>query len=306
MARDHTGMKLSSINATAAIPPAEFSPQIRAVLSMATVCLLAGEIACGAQTNPPVTTETLSTAAKLSAASLPTATKEKPWVNSLGMRFVPVAGTKVLVSIWETRVQDYAAYAAAQSGVDGSWRDLGFKQEQTHPVANVSWDDAQGFCRWLTEKERAAGVISRDQSYRLPTDTEWSWAVGIGDREEKGTPKEKDERVQNVYPWGIEWPPPNGAGNYEPGLKTDKYETTAPVGSFAANSQGLYDMGGNVWEWCEDFYDGKGGARVLRGASWCIDGSGTLKSSRRGIAPSNYRMYHMGFRVVLASGPASQ
>ena len=117
-------------------------------------------------------------------------------VNTLGMKFVPVKGTDVQFCIWETRVKDYAAYAAANAGVDGSWKNFGrgFKQADTHPVVNVSWEDANAFCEWLTKKELAEGKIKEGQKYRLPTDAEWSVAVGLG--QEKGnTPKEKSRGI---------------------------------------------------------------------------------------------------------------
>ncbi len=72
-----------------------------------------------------------------------------PFTNTLGMRFVPVPGTKVRFSIWETRVKDYASYAAANPGVDEGWKNFvygGFIQPATHPVVNVNWNDAQAFC----------------------------------------------------------------------------------------------------------------------------------------------------------------
>lgn len=276
-ARDHPDMKLLPIT------------------SIAAVCLLAGGVVCRAQTVLPA-----------AAPSLTNATKAKPWTNSLGMRFVPVPGTKALFSIWETRVKDYAAYAAARSGVDESWRHPGFSQQETHPAVNITWEDAQGFCRWLTEKERAAGRIPANQSYRLPTDAEWSWAVGIGDREPDGSPQGKDEQVPAVYPWGTQAQPPKGAGNYDPSLDVDSYEYTAPVGSFAANPCGLYDLGGNAWEWCEDTYSSKNKSRVLRGASWQIEVYGALKSSRRGIAVPSYRFYTIGFRVVVGAESSSR
>jgi formylglycine-generating enzyme required for sulfatase activity len=115
------------------------------------------------------------------------------------MKFVPVPGTEVSFCIWETRVKDYAAYAAANSGVDVGWKSLGFTQSDTHPVVRVSWKDAQAFYAWLTKKELAAGRIKAGQKYRLPTDAEWSVAVGLG--QEKGdTPEEKQMGIKDEYP----------------------------------------------------------------------------------------------------------
>ena len=226
------------------------------------------------------------------------ATKEQPWKNSLGMKLVPVPGTKVLFGIWDVRVQDYRAYAKSNSGVDGGWEKPGFAQDDSHPVVNVSWRDAQAFCAWLTRKERAEGKLTPSHSYRLPKDWEWSVAVGLTEAKE-GAPKQKDERTAGVYPWGTAWPPPKGAGNYDQSLGVDNYGYTSPVGSFAANQYGLYDMGGNVWQWCEDSYMGQGGSRVLRGGSWGNHGPRELLSScRYADAPGLRNILH-GFRVVL-------
>ncbi len=238
------------------------------------------------------------------SAELATLEKKHPdaFVNSLGMVFKPVLGTEVQFCIWETRVNDYAVYAVANAGVDGGWKKSGFKQTDTHPVVEVSWEDAGAFCEWLTKKEMAAGKIKAGQKYRLPTDAEWSVAVGLG--QEKGdTPMEKSKGIEGVYPWGKEWPPPKGAGNYSKGLKVDNFEYTAPVGSFAANKFGLHDMGGNVWEWCEDRYDPTEKVyRVLRGASWLIDVlPASLLSSRRFNSSDDRRGDGIGFRCVLAS-----
>lgn len=223
--------------------------------------------------------------------------------NSLGMRFVSVSGTPVLFSIWETRVQDYTIYAHAEKGVDVSWKSPGFAQTSTHPVVNVNWDDARRFCAWLTEKERRDGKMPPGSQYRLPTDSEWSWAVGIGHREGAGTPRDKAKKLKDVYPWGTQWPPPKGVGNYDPALGTDSFDHTSPVGSFAANANGLFDLGGNVWEWCEDFLAGTSGPRVLRGASWNFSGPGHLLSSyRNGVMPGA-RSGGIGFRCVLAGLP---
>ena len=225
----------------------------------------------------------------------------KVFTNTLGMKFVPVSGTEVSFCSWETRVKDYAAYGAANAGVDGSWKKPGFQQADTHPVVKVNWENANAFCAWLTKKELAEGKIKAGQKYRLPTDAEWSVAVGLG--QEKGnTPKAKSRGIKDVYPWGKKWPPPKEAGNYSKILNVDNFEYTSPVGSFAVNKLGLHDMGGNVYEWCEDKYRPTSVYRVLRGASW-LDGSpGDLLSSSRYISTPDYRNFNFGFRCVLVGG----
>jgi formylglycine-generating enzyme required for sulfatase activity len=281
---------------------------VKQILLMIAMVALVG---CGKKTTPA---EPVTNAEPKVAANKPEPPKTEPkpeakiptnaFVNTLGMPFVPVPGTEVQFCIWETRVQDYAAYAAANAGVDGSWKNfgLGFKQADTHPVVNVNWEDANAFCAWLTKKELAEGKIKEGQKYRLPTDAEWSVAVGLG-KEKGNTPKEKNRGIKDVYPWGKEWPPPKGAGNYDGRLNVDKFEYTSPVGSFAANKLGLHDMGDNVLEWCEDWYDPAIKAyRVLRGASWLYGGPVDLLSSCRGNGSPGYRDDLIGFRCVLVGG----
>lgn len=276
----------------------------------------------------------------------PDPTPDRSWTNSLGMKFIAVSGVNVLFGVWDTRVEDFREYARETAYVqtggmwvmkvekakDGSynskwevdtgagWENPGFQQEPTHPVVGVSSIEADAFCDWLTRKEQAAGLIAANQSYRLPTDAEWSLAVGTG-----------------RYPWGDDWPPPAGAGNYGddayaaslpstgwpqvPG--NDGYARTSPVGSFSANGNGLYDMGGNVWQWCRDRYrarlndralldrhpelkseGGRNPYHVLRGGSWADTVPDYLLSSIRSSATPDYRCDWIGFRCVLATGPS--
>jgi formylglycine-generating enzyme required for sulfatase activity len=234
-----------------------------------------------------------------------TAMKEFPFVNSLGMKFVPVEiiggatnGKRVLFSVWDTRVQDYAEYAKAKE-ITPTKAD--FEQGPTHPVSCVSWDDAKSFCEWLTAKERANGRIGARDEYRLPLDHEWSCAIGIGRVENaEETPEAKNGKISNVYPWGTQWPPAKGAGNYAASLHVDEFEFTSPVGSFKANEYGLYDMGGNVGQWCEDFYDAKQERRVMRGASWNPADELYLRSAFRLDGVPSYQYIDSGFRCVLA------
>ena len=237
-------------------------------------------------------------------------------VNSLGMKFVAVKGTDVLFCIHEVRYKDYSAYAAEVQAGGGPWKDQsadGFTptdRAEDHPVIRVNWEEAQKFCTWLSKKE--------GKLYRLPTDQEWSIGLGIG-RDEKWKSDTTPATVfkdQAEFPWGKEWPPPKGAGNYSdmsrhakapgdnrPWLEgyDDTFPTTAPVMSFEPNKVGLYDMGGNVWEWCEDWYSGEQKERVLRGGSWVSGERGSLLSSGRDRGTPDTQDRNYGFRVVLVS-----
>ena len=271
---------------------------------------------------PPATGERISKedageTLGMGAARPSGATKEHPFVNSLGIKFVPVPGTDVLFSVWETRVKDYQAFCDATGR---SWEKPSFQQTADHPAVNVSWEDAMAFCEWLSKKE--------GKTYRLPTDLEWSCAVGIGDREDAAaTPKSKDMEIDKVFPWGEQWPPPNEAGNYcgqecktpaaLAALKAAGYDPskwpviegfddgnvfTAAVGSFRPNGLGIYDLGGNVWEWCQDEYEPGSASRVLRGGSWDLSGRDYLLSSNRGDFDPDGRRVDVGFRAVVEAG----
>jgi len=221
----------------------------------------------------------------------------QPFVNSLGMKFVPVSDIRM--SMWETRVQDYEAFCYA---TNRHFDPPDFAQSPAHPVVKVNWFDAMAFCKWLTEKERDENLIEDRQSYRLPTDKEWSLAVGL-QNESGTTPQARDGKIKNEFPWGKQWPPPAIAGNY--GIP-QKRGTTMPVGSFKANSSGLFDLGGNVWEWCADTYKGgsSGTGRdwgVLRGGSWATTNRLEMQSSYRNVVDRNERDVIYGFRCVLAS-----
>jgi serine/threonine protein kinase len=223
------------------------------------------------------------------------------WTNSLGMIFVPVPECEAMFCIWKTRVQDYQVMVETTRH---KWKKPSFEQGPTHPAVNVKWADAANFCDWLTALERGLGIINSNQFYRLPSDEEWSLAVGLG-HEEGDTPQEKDGRIEGVYPWGKEWPPPRGAGNFDPKLKVDDYEHTSPVGSFKPNAYGLYDLGGNAREWCGDLYAPDSRRRVVRGSSWFDTPAATLQSSRRALTPverHDNRYDYFGFRCVLVTG----
>jgi hypothetical protein len=258
---------------------------------------------------------------------LPAGMKPKAgaFTNSLGMKFVPVPGTDVFFCIHETRSKDYAAFMADRNRgytMSGdyaeNWRSLEFKvpvgrgageraEQSNHPATCVSWLDSVAFCDWLSKKE--------GKTYRLPTDREWSVAVGIP-QEGTGTPEELNQGIADVYPWGSSLAAASIHGNYADAAEEETYikgyrdgfATTAPVMSFPANALGLYDMGGNQWEWCTGCSDGTDPAgkdrsltksRVMRGGSWSYLGFPNHLSSSRIYSPPTFRMVNAGFRVVV-------
>ncbi|MGB3120616.1 MAG: serine hydrolase [Verrucomicrobiales bacterium] len=243
------------------------------------------------------------------------AAKHTTFTNSLGMKFVPVPGTEISMCLHETRRADYAAYATTNPSADASWNHVVFEGTlvgagDDEPVVNVSWDDAKAFCEWLGRKE--------GRTYRLPTDREWSVAVGIGEDESASvaTPESLSAQLQDVYPWGRQWPPIKGAGNYaeedcrklSKSEKTmegyaDGFALTSPVMSFPPNELGIYDLGGNVWEWCEDWFNSEKKLHVLRGASWGSSARAPLLSSYRGKQTADRRWRCDGFRCVLVPAP---
>jgi formylglycine-generating enzyme required for sulfatase activity/serine/threonine protein kinase len=269
--------------------------------------------------------QTLFLAQDLQIAKAPVS--GRAWTNTIAMRFVPVGD--LLFAIWDTRVRDFEEFVRASSyqvtgpmesildGMQGqhgkTWDYPGFSQTPDHPVVGVSWKDAMEFCSWLTQKERGIGLLQEGQYYRLPTDQEWSQAAGI-EREEGTTPEERSGHPLDLYPWGNSFPPPAGAGNYAGSEMRgadwpanwrfiqnydDGFTRTSPVGSFKPNAFGIYDLGGNVWQWCMDKFSANGDSRVLRGASWANADPALLKTNRRIDAVVDNRTDCYGFRCVL-------
>jgi formylglycine-generating enzyme required for sulfatase activity len=167
-------------------------------------------------------------------------------------------------------------------------------ERDKQPVAGVSWQEAAAYCNWLSKQEglpaaydskagRLVPVLPMNTGYRLPTEAEWEWVA-----------RANRDGTLRKYPWGDALPVPAGAGNFadrssRPLLQQilDDYDdgnpVAAPVGSFAPNALGFYDLGGNVAEWAGDLYTvqpsgaalavdplatGDGKLYVIRGSSW--------------------------------------
>ncbi|MBM4165011.1 MAG: hypothetical protein FJ222_11320 [Lentisphaerae bacterium] len=166
------------------------------------------------------------------------------------------------------------------------------------PVEQVDWTRCAEFCRTLTERERAAGRLPAGYVYRLPTEAEWEYAARGGSKSRGFT------YSGGNYLGTVGWFTDNSGG------------TTHLVGKKAANELGLYDMSGNVWEWCQDWYqdsyNGLGSAdpsgpatgsfRVYRGGSWFFVASNCRSAFRYWFRPSD-TFLDLGFRVVLAPVP---
>jgi serine/threonine protein kinase len=227
-----------------------------------------------------------------------------PLTNSLGMSFVPVPGTDLLLCVHETRRQDYAAYAAAVPGVDESWkRPLVMKKalpaEDDHPVCLVSWEDTFAFCRWLSQKE--------GRHYRLPTEHEWNLAVAWDLPNPESISEEGLSKwIAGQNPWGKA--AEDQSGNFA--SSGDPYPGTAPVMSFPPNQHGFHDLGGNVWEWCDNPAAGPD-RKVMRGCGF-LNFGGYRRSGVQEFAPSSFRVPQdndtnrriVGFRVLIDPKPA--
>jgi len=190
---------------------------------------------------------------------------------------------------------------------NATWKNPGFEQTDSHPVVIVSWNDATAFCRWLSEKE--------GQTYRLPTEAEWEYACRAGTT----TSYSSGDDLADLFAVG------NGLGeefrehfHLKPKDVNDKrprdgYVFTAPIGSFRPNAFGLFDMHGNAWEWCQDWFNAtyyagspasdptgplQGSKRVTRGGGF--DCGLSARTATRDSNEPTRRAANLGFRVVRA------
>jgi formylglycine-generating enzyme len=169
------------------------------------------------------------------------------------------------------------------------------------PVESITWIQATNYCARLTERERLAGRLPEGWEYRLPTEAQWEYACRAGTTTATAYGSSLSSMQANF----------DGSYPYNGGSVGPYLGKTAPVGSYAPNAWGLFDMHGNVWEFCSDWYGPypttqvqdpqgpvKGGSRVIRGGSWGNLGDG-CRSSARNWALQGYGYYFLGIRVVL-------
>jgi formylglycine-generating enzyme required for sulfatase activity len=166
-----------------------------------------------------------------------------------------------------------------------NWKNPGFSQTEQNPVACVSWNDAKEYTKWLSQKT--------GDRYRLPSESEWEYVARAGTKSKYSFGD--DSRELKKYAW----------------YYSNSGDKTHKVGLLEANPWGVYDMHGNVWEWCEDSYSSyenhsknetptiskSNNKKVLRGGSWYND-SGYLRSANRSRSDSDSSNCSYGFRVI--------
>jgi formylglycine-generating enzyme len=190
------------------------------------------------------------------------------------------------------------------------WGGNAISPDLNRPVETVSWDDAMSYCEKVTASEQAAGRLPAGWEYRLPTEAEWEYACRAG----TSTPFHYGNDLRSGmanFDGRSEYDGGTGTVNNPNGTNLPR---TTTVGSYAPNAFGLYDMHGNVREWCLDRYgsypggsvtDPRGAStgsdRVFRGGSWAYDARGCRSAYRDDRVPV-HRVSDFGFRPVLAPG----
>ena len=224
------------------------------------------------------------------------------------------------ISTAEVTNAQFASFMATHSSGTYKGNDL---SAPNLPVVNISWEDAARYCNWLSEKEgldkvyheQNGGLVSvhpLSSGYRLLTESEWAWVAR----------KLSASHMQN-FAWGGGFPPKLVSGNYADQSASgildetiegydDGFAVAAPVASFKANRFGIFDLGGNVGEWCHDFHGiypslseevlmdplgpSSGSSHVIRGASWMRGDISSTRLSHRDH--SNKKRPDVGFRIA--------
>ena len=232
-------------------------------------------------------------------------------LNALQAQILELSGA----GLWDADSRQWAGY-----GPDLSWTAPGFAQEPNHPAVALSWDDAIRFCNWLSERaglppayDAESGAIldqsgeptasvTRVRGLRLPTEAEWEYAARERGREVRFGNGESVARSSQINFMG-------DVGDYEY-LEMGGYERhTVPVGSYAPNALGLFDMSGNAWEWVSDTFSPyesaaqrdpyvvTGNEQILRGGRWGGDAF-EARVFHRSPWTRNDRCNNSGFRIA--------
>lgn len=214
------------------------------------------------------------------------------YVNEYLMDEAPVTNLQFEEFIKETGYKTSAELKGEASGYENgqmitikglTWKSYSTEERKNHPVVLVSWNDAYAFAKWAGK--------------RLPTEAEWEKAA-------------RGNMASNLYPWGNN-EPDNTICNF--GKVTKDFPATVEIKSFQPNAYGLYDMAGNVWNWCNDWFSESsytereinnpqgavdGNTKVRRGASFNIIQTFRLRCANRGAYEPDKFAINIGFRCV--------
>jgi eukaryotic-like serine/threonine-protein kinase len=256
-------------------------------------------------------------AAALAAAGAAQAQPPKPKDGPLGMKFVPlpkatfylgggggragrtteikedfeIAIHTVTQGQWLALMGNNPNWFSRDGKLNSKVKDIPDEDLKQFPVERVSWNDAQEFIKKLNEKEAGRGYV-----YRLPTAAEWEYAC-------RGGATSEEECSYDFYfakptnDLSSEQANFNGEMPYGKAPKGKSLRRPTKVGSYAPNKLGLYDMHGNVSQWCENLYTPKGSDRAIVGSGWLVGGH-ACRAAVHDWGPPTYRVDYLGFRLV--------
>ena len=209
------------------------------------------------------------------------------------LEFVWVVSLQMWVGKYEVTNGQYRRFRPSH---DSRFREEFSLNRSDQPVVFVTWNDTREYCDWLNAA--FYDRVPRGLKFRIPTEAEWVASAKCGD--------------DRVYPWGNRWPP--RYGNFSDltarkrlvewrGIRRyeDDSVVTCSVDKSGVNEWGIYGLAGNVWEWCEDWYDASHRYKVRHGGSWDFDEQPNLRIDARGFDRANARDDTVGFRLVLAA-----
>ena len=224
-------------------------------------------------------------------------------IPDIGMEFIWIKALNCWVGKYEVTNGEYRKFKADHDSKDFEGLSLNGNRQ---PVVLVNYMDVTRYAKWLTEREQKAGRVPSGYCYHLPSEKEWIIFCQCGDNRE--------------YPWGNLIPPKygnyhgqEGAGSYDKIFGyNDGFPVSCPVEKSGENDWGLYGVGGNVWEWCTDWYGGYLGSaatdpsgalleadRVIRGGGWASAIAKDRRSAGRARWKPDGYGNDLGFRLVL-------